>query len=777
MSGAAALIYEISWARQIGLLFGHTVQASSIVLTSYFAGLAIGNWIGARCSARIRPLSGYAIAEVVIAIWAILIPFLIGVSESPTFSPLLSSTSIVWQTTFRGLFCFVLLLPATIAMGATLPFIADYFSERNHVNSTSSSGASPITMAYAINTAGALAGTFAATFFLLITLGVRNSSYLAAVISLGCAWLTARTQKQQERLVYDHKAETKLTLGEEVRAIQDVPNKSKRSPLNTGLFALSALSGFVTLALQVLYNRMFSLVFHNSTYTFGIVIAVFLAALTLGAAILSRLQRRYNARKLAGFASGFGGLATVSSVIVFNWMTDLTYFSFGSSFFTYMVGAILLVTVVVAPAITCFGMILPLTWQMAAGSKNAGQAVGKLTAVNTLAAALGASSTSFLLLRWVGLWHSFVLVAVLFFIASFVLLWNEHCRKTASTFGVLLGLISVFAMASPIESQSNQKKDGERLVQRWNSAYGWIDVVKIEKQGAYKIRQNLHYRFGRTGGDGREFRQAHIPLLLHNDPQNVLFMGLGTGLTAGGAVPHSQVKKIVAVELIPEVVDAVRTLSQFNNNVVDHPKVKIAIDDARHYLLAHEEKYDVIVSDLFVPWESKSGYLYTVENYQVAAERLNPDGLFCQWLPLYQLGPDEFESIANSFASVFPETTVWKSQPDMTWPVIALIGSTQPIQADSNQIANRLQLLNQQTNRIDLTISSPKRLWNLYMGDWQLQSNATFNTDEHPRVEFLTPISNRNHGLLRGKILDEYLNRILLNLPKNSAELEDRSTH
>ena len=110
---------------------------------------------------------------------------------------------------------------------------------------------------------------------------------------------------------------------------------------------------------------------------------------------------------------------------------------------------------------------------------------------------------------------------------------------------------------------------------------------------------------------------------------------------------------------------------------------------ARHHLLAHDTKYDVIISDLFVPWESESGYLYTVEHYQVAASRLKPDGMFCQWLPLYQLGPREFESIANSFASVFPSTTIWWAQLETTSPVIGLIGKKTPLKVDIDSLNKR----------------------------------------------------------------------------------------
>ena len=233
-------------------------------------------------------------------------------------------------------------------------------------------------------------------------------------------------------------------------------------------------------------------------------------------------------------------------------------------------------------------------------------------------------------------------------------------------------------------------------------------------------------------------------------------MGLGTGLTAGGAIPHSNVDHIVAVELIPEVVDAARMLSDFNYNVVDHSKVDIQIDDARHYLLANDKKFDVIISDLFVPWESETGYLYTVEHYEVAASRLNSDGMFCQWLPLYQLGPREFELIANSFSSVFHSTTIWWAQLETTSPVIALIGTKSPIKIDMDSLSNRIKDLQENLAVMDPTISNSGRLLDLYLGDWKLRSDALLNTDEHPRVEFLTPVSNRNRKMIRGERLEEY---------------------
>ena len=760
ISGAAALIYEISWTRQIGLLFGHTVHAASIVLASYFSGMAIGYLLGAKWSTKGSALKIYAFAEFMVAAWAFVIPYILHLSESSLIAPWLSNDSFALQTATRAIFSFVLLLPATIALGVTLPMIAKYFAKNHPGELTNVRNSSQVTLAYAVNTAGALVGVLIATFFLLIMVGVRTSSYLAAAISAACALVALFLARFDTTKPLDNK--------------QTIPQHPTPNPgpsiISPGLLAF--LGGFGILALQVLYVRMFSLVFHNSTYTFGIVVAVFLAALALGAAITSQLLRRFRANRLIGFTTGLGAFATAASILVFVLLTDLNYFKSGDTFTQYLIGATGLVSIVIAPAITCLGMLLPQAWILAAPHASTGRIVGNLTALNTLAAALGASVASFAMLVWIGLWQSIALVAAMFQVTALVLLWQSKQFMFAVTITVATALVSVIALRSQTDSQHNLQERNERIVQRWNSSYGWIDLVENKRFGSFKIRQNLHYRFGETGGNAREFRQANIPILLHKNPKRVLFLGLGTGLTAGGAIPHSDVDSVVAVELIPEVVDAVRMLSKHNYNVVEHPKVSIKIDDARHYLLANDKQFDVIISDLFVPWESETGYLYTVEHYQLALQRMEQDGLFCQWLPLYQLGTREFESIANSFATVFPHTTIWLGKLESRRPIIALIGTRNPIDVEPRSLALRLDDLDRHATTTDQSIASPDRIWHHYIGDWELQPSAQLNTDEHPRVEFLTPMSNRNRLMLHGPLLKRYFNNIFFNLPMNSAKLE-----
>ena len=755
LSGMAGLIYEISWSRQIGLLFGHTVQAASTVLASYFAGMGLGYLLGGKIAKRVSPLVGYAVAEFVIGIWAIAIPLLIQASESATFSPLLSDPSWSWQTFVRCVFSFAILLPATISMGVTLPLMAQFLSDVGEEDQT----VSHIGIAYSLNTFGAFAGTLLATYYLLINVGVCGSSYIGVMLSISCGLLALLiTQTVTEAGTSDSQSS--------LPSNNDLPHVS-----TLVVFTLAFVSGFGTLALQVLFTRMFALVFHNSTYTFGVVVAVFLAALAAGAAVASWLQRFVNALTLAGVSTGIGAIFTLGAIIGFAEHTQLKYFSSGSSFGEYIVAAFLLVSATIGPAILCLGMLLPLVWSMASVSKSAGSVVGTLTSLNTFGAAIGALFASYFMLVYIGLWASVVVIAGLFLLCSLFLLFQLQHKTLAFALTFVFIVCAAVGLQSPSDAEYALVELGEEVVKRYHSPYGWIDVVKLKDSPVFKIRQNLHYRFGRTGSNVREFRQADIPLFLHPNPQSVLFLGLGTGMTAGGAIPHAELKSIEAVELIPEVVDAVRMLADYNYDIIDHPKSEIYVDDARHFLLSRGKTYDVIVSDLFVPWESESGYLYTVEHYEVSLDRLNQDGIFCQWLPMYQIGAVEFESIANSFAKVFPHTTIWWGQMSNRKPVLALVGTRSPIRIDADQLEVRIESVNGNRQAIDPHVSSVQRFWQHYAGDWTATSEEGLNSDEFPRVEFLTPVSNRNRELLSGPNFEHFYDSRMRDLPDRDAVL------
>lgn len=357
-------------------------------------------------------------------------------------------------------------------------------------------------------------------------------------------------------------------------------------------------------------------------------------------------------------------------------------------------------------------------------------------------------------------------IAGLFYIGGAAWVFRQRAWIRPACVGVLvLGLGA--GARHWLRSLSLQLPQSEaRVLKRWESAYGWIDVVGIPEKGRFALRENLHYVHGDTASStAREFRQGHLPLLLHAASHQVLFLGLGTGMTAGAALDHPEVERIVGVELIPEVLEAAQFFDQANGNLLDDGRTEIHLDDARHWLLASAERFDVIVSDLFVPWQSQTGYLYTVEHYQIVKRHLAAGGVFCQWLAFNQVGQREFEMIANSFASVFPVTNVWWGRLTPQQSMVMLVGSDQLLLVNGAALASRLIRLNAREGQPDPYLRSVQYVCRLYLGQWPAPSEAVpLNTDEHPRVEFLMPLSYRERKLLTYQTFFRYFDQDLVRL-------------
>jgi spermidine synthase len=759
LSGMAGLIYEISWSRQLGIYFGHSVYAAAVVLAAYFAGMALGYLFAGRlCSRLRRPLAAYGWAELGVAAWAVATPFVLHWFSTPAMAALLNHPDPAQQIALRALVTFLALLPATLALGATLPFIAQ------HVSPPALPRPALITRAYAFNTAGAMTGVLAATGLLILLLGVTASSWLAAAISAACGLgalaLSARAGGQP------------LSAPEPPAAEAPPEPEARPGQMEPSWYVLAALSGAGVLALQVLYVRMFALTFHNSTYTFGAIVAAFLAALAIGGFIVSRYSARLAARPWAALACVAGAALSALSVFVFQRFTHLGYFDLGNGFAGYMLSALALVAVVVMPPVIVLATILPYCWTRIRDTAHGpGSAVGRLTALNTVAATLGILATSFVLLPVIGLWKCFAVVAGLYLACGLVLLFSQgrlpRQLRLAATGLAALALVFAGLIQWPIAVVPNRAE----LRFARETPYGIISVLYQPERGELWLKQNNHYTLGATSGNDSELRQGSIPLLLHPAPREVCFLGLATGITAGSALMQPEVEDVVAVELIPEVVEAAELFDADNQAILRSPQAEIVVNDARHYLYATDREFDVIVSDLFVPWHSQTGYLYTVEHYRAARQRLRPGGLFCQWLPLYQLSEAEFTIIADSFATVFPSTTLWRGEVESRSPLMALVGSNGPLELDERALQRRLTAI---TNKhyVDPVLWSASALAALYEGDWQVVSPGYLNTDEHPRVEFLAPVSHRSRQALTKDELARFEDEVLSGLPRELVRIE-----
>jgi hypothetical protein len=246
---------------------------------------------------------------------------------------------------------------------------------------------------------------------------------------------------------------------------------------------------------------------------------------------------------------------------------------------------------------------------------------------------------------------------------------------------------------------------------------------------------------GGSAAATNERRQGLLPLLLHPDPHRVAFIGLATGMTAS-AGPALGVPETVVVELVPEVAQAARTqFATWNAHVLEQPSVHLVLDDGRHYLAVSRAAFDVIVSDLFVPWHASAGNLYAREMYDLVARHLAPGGVFCQWLPLYQLTREEFDMLVHTFLTVFPQAALWRGDFFPDRPIVALVGRFNGHMPDLEYLRRRLQQLPAWGR--DTLLASPRGLLMLYAGDLRavadLFAAAPLNTDDRPQIEFLAP--------------------------------------
>jgi spermidine synthase len=255
------------------------------------------------------------------------------------------------------------------------------------------------------------------------------------------------------------------------------------------------------------------------------------------------------------------------------------------------------------------------------------------------------------------------------------------------------------------------------------------------------MRLDNYYVLGSSAAATNERRQGLLPLLLHPDPRRVAFIGLATGITAS-AGPALGVQETTVVELVPEVAGAARTyFATWNGQLLERPDVRLVLDDGRRYLAANRDGFDVIVSDLFIPWHASAGNLYAREMYETVARRLAPGGVFCQWLPLYQLTREEFDTIVHTFLTVFPQASLWRGDFYPDRPIVGLMGQLTPRPIDFARLSERLLRLPAWSR--DALLASPRGLFMLYTGNLtsvaDLFATAPLNTDDRPIIEFLAP--------------------------------------
>jgi spermidine synthase len=397
------------------------------------------------------------------------------------------------------------------------------------------------------------------------------------------------------------------------------------------------------------------------------------------------------------------------------------------------------------------GSVFPFLLRMAQRSGcSPGRIIGNLVAINVIGAVAGSLMAGFFLIGFTGLWGSVRLIALLYLLLAILVVHGNSRMSFALRAAPAAGFVLLVTFFDPAELALVRvsPEENERLLEVWEGSSGTVAV--IDRGGDLRIKVNNYYTLGGSGSAQREEGQTHIPLLIHPNPRSVFFLGMGTGITAGAALDHP-VRRVVICELIPEVILASRKhFGEFVNGLFEDERVELIAEDGRNYLQGSQEKYDVIVADLFFPWRRGVGFLYTREHFQSVQSHLNQGGLFAQWLPLYQLSQEEFFIIARTMLEVFTQVTLWRGDFFTTRPIAALIGQNERRPLDPESVSQNVEHLSRGKTVIDRQLLEGLPFF-FYAGD--LSENRTIlqdsgvNTDNRPLIEYLSPITQREEKI------------------------------
>ena len=655
-SGFAGLGYQIVWTQQCALWLGHESAAVLAVVAAFFGGLAVGAFAaGPRIERSAHPVRWYVACELVIALWGfVLIQLMAPVSDGPLALTGVQPTPVwQWSVAFGG--TFLLLLPATAAMGATLPAM-ERVTAQMRVEGRS------IAAHYASNTFGAVIGVLATAFWLVPEFGLARTTGLCIALNLLCA------------------AAALISLPPDAQPAQ--PGDLPVSPARRVALAPLAFTGLLGIGYEVLVVRVLSQVAEDTVYTFAMLLAVYLVGSALGAAAYQRwLARHVDPDKLGNrllCALAAACLLGTASL----WAAEQVKAVFLEGLGAGMAPAI---GAEAALALLAFGLptlvMGALFSHLSARASACGASFGRSLGANTLGAALAPLLFGVLLTPLLGPKSALLLIAVGYLMLLTRRSWLRPIAWAPA--GVALALM---IWAPPLAFVD--VPEGGHIVSYQEGVMAAVSVVE-DTDGVTRLRINNRQQEGSSSTLLVDARQALLPVLLHPSPRRALFLGLGTGTTASSAAEDPTLE-VDAVELLPEVIAASQHFTRVFGEGQPNPRLHVMAADARRYVRATRQHYDVIVSDNFHPARSGSGALYTVEHFQAVRERLAAGGLFCQWLPLHQLDLPTLRSIVQAFIAVYPDGSAMLASNSLETPVLGLIGHGNETHFDIERVRARL---------------------------------------------------------------------------------------
>jgi predicted membrane-bound spermidine synthase len=666
ISGFSGLIYESIWTHYIKLFLGHAAYAQTLVLAIFMGGMAAGAWLAARRSHRWRnPLVTYAIVEGVIGLAAVVFHRVFVAATDASYEhiiPALGSpaTAQVWKWMLSAL----LILPQSMLLGMTFPLMSG-----GMLRQWPNTPGRALAMLYFTNSIGGAIGVLVSGFYLIGTMGLPGTILTAGLINILLAlvvWLLTRDQPVVAAPLAPagHEPQTRRWL--------------------RWMLAVSAITGAASFVYEIAWIRMLSLVLGSSTHAFELMLSAFILGLALGGLWIRRkIESVADPMRSLGYIQVAMALLALATLPFYSMSFDLMYAALAAlsrneaAYQGFNLISHFICLVVMLPATFCAGMTLPLITFLLIKRGYGEKSIGAVYSANTIGGIAGVLIAVNVLMPLIGT-KGLLGVGALLDLGLGVILLNSALAGRRYKFAAVTGTaglafasilaftqLDVLKLASgvyrgngavwPKDSQMLRYRDGKTAtVALIKDAQGG---VTLSTNGKPDARINL--------GPGAPSADEPTMILLgalalaaNPHAKSAANIGMGSGLTAHTLLSTPQLERLDIIEIEPEMVNAARLYGERVHNTFEDPRSHIHVEDAKVFFSTRRSSYDIIVSEPSNPWVSGVSSLFTQEFYKHVKRHLADDGVFAQWVQLYEIDLEVVASIMKAVSAEFSDYTV-----------------------------------------------------------------------------------------------------------------------
>jgi len=719
LSGLTSLVYQTLWVRALSLGVGSTSTSLSIVLSIFFAGLSLGSWLAGRYISRVRrPILCYGLLEGAIGIFGFfLLPALFNFHVFLSYLPLTGSFS--WFGTFmKFVLVFLFLIIPTTLMGASLPVLIQIF-----VSSAEKLGRQ-ISLLYGINTLGAVAGAFLSGFVMIPRLGITGSNDISALINICILPAAYFLQKMFP------------SAGQQSAGRDETPVAVPAARVRRLIPWVAAGTGFCSIAAEVVWNKYLGIFLGSNVFGLSLILALFLSGIAIGSLALSYfLDRVKNRIRLFQWLLALCAVSIFLTTRLLNLapiVVNVTSY-YCPRFDLFLLKAVVAALIIFPPG-AVLGALLPLGIRLAIDRvEHSARIAGKLYSINTIGSILGSCLTGLFLIPVLGSGAAILIALSLLLFLSMAVTFAADpdfaSRKTVIFFSAHVLVLAALPFTSGIRFENIIKSayfqraapdlKFSESIRYFAKDYEEFQLIVEGKTGVISLSHDPQdgpsyrdYLRLKTNGLNEsvyntknletlpkyEALLGFLPLALAKNPERAFVVGYGGGFTVD-FLTSSELKQVLVAELEEGILKAADYVHKGDNPLSKRENLKIKIEDARFILASRRfGPFDIIVSQPSHSWLAGVANLFTKEFFITVRDNLSPDGVFSQWLNLYNMNPAVLKSILNTFYSVFPHGFVFTGAGDQE---MIMIGSLAPVRFDmarlktlSSDKANRRKLAN-----------------------------------------------------------------------------------